>query len=90
MLIIEHDMPLITGLSDQIVALELGRVVLQGTPDEVLADPRVVSAYLGGDLSTIKRSGNEPAESAAEPAPVQRPRPRRSRVPAATGTRDEA
>jgi branched-chain amino acid transport system ATP-binding protein len=44
MLIIEHDMPLITGLSDQIVALELGRVVLQGTPDEVLADPQSSAA----------------------------------------------
>ncbi len=62
MLIIEHDMPLITSLSDQIVALELGAVVLQGTPDEVLADPRVVSAYLGGDLSTIQRSGGGPSE----------------------------
>ena len=61
MLIIEHDMPLITGLSDQIVALELGRVVLQDTPDAVLADPRVVSAYLGGDLSVIKRSSDAPA-----------------------------
>ena len=61
MLIIEHDMPLITGLSDQIVALELGRVVLQDTPDAVLADPRVVSAYLGGDLSVIKRSADAPA-----------------------------
>ncbi|MBC7374480.1 MAG: ATP-binding cassette domain-containing protein [Frankiales bacterium] len=61
MLIIEHDMPLITGLSDQIVALELGRVVLQDTPDNVLADPRVVSAYLGGDVSTIERSTATPA-----------------------------
>ena len=59
MLIIEHDMPLITGLSDQIVALELGRVVLQDTPDNVLADPRVVSAYLGGDVSTIERSASK-------------------------------
>ncbi len=61
MLIIEHDMPLITGLSDQIVALELGQVVLQDTPDNVLADPRVVSAYLGGDVSTIERSTAKPA-----------------------------
>jgi branched-chain amino acid transport system ATP-binding protein len=61
MLVIEHDMPLITGLSDSIVALELGRVVLQGTPDEVLADPRVVSSYLGGDISTIQRSTAAPA-----------------------------
>ncbi len=85
MLIIEHDMPLITGLSDQILALELGRVVLQGEPDEVLADPRVVSSYLGGDLSTIKRSGAEKA-----PAPAPRPRPRRRRVAAGAGAKEES
>jgi ABC-2 type transport system ATP-binding protein len=78
MLVIEHDMPLITGLSDSIVALELGRVVLQGTPDEVLADPRVVSSYLGGDVATIQRSGG-----AAPPEPV---RPRR-RAKATAGSR---
>jgi len=88
MLIIEHDMPLITGLSDQILALELGRVVLQGTPDEVLADPRVVSSYLGGDLSTIKRSGAEKEPTAVAPAP--RPRPRRSRVAAGAGAKEES
>ncbi len=57
MLIIEHDMPLITSLSDEIVALELGAVVLQGPVDEVMNDPRVISSYLGGDISTIERSG---------------------------------
>ena len=57
MLIIEHDMPLITGVSDEIIALELGQVVLRGTPDEVISDPRVVSAYLGGDVDVINRSG---------------------------------
>ncbi|MDT7549618.1 MAG: branched-chain amino acid transport system ATP-binding protein livF, partial [Actinomycetota bacterium] len=53
MLVIEHDMPLITSLSDEIVALELGSVLLQGPPDEVMTDPRVVTSYLGGDLATI-------------------------------------
>jgi ABC-type branched-subunit amino acid transport system ATPase component len=57
MLVIEHDMPLITSLSDEIIALELGSVVLQGTPDVVMSDPRVVTSYLGGDLATIERSG---------------------------------
>jgi branched-chain amino acid transport system ATP-binding protein len=86
MLIIEHDMPLITGLSDQILALELGRVVLQGTPDEVLADPRVVSSYLGGDLSSIKRSGGQLAEQPTAP----RPRPRRSRVPVGARSKERS
>ncbi|MCU1673047.1 MAG: hypothetical protein JWN77_1160 [Frankiales bacterium] len=57
MLIIEHDMPLITSLSDEIVALELGQVVLQGPADVVMSDPRVITSYLGGDITTIERSG---------------------------------
>jgi branched-chain amino acid transport system ATP-binding protein len=57
MLIIEHDMPLITSVSDEIIALELGAIVTQGPPDAVLADPRVISSYLGGDLDLIQRSG---------------------------------
>jgi ABC-type glutathione transport system ATPase component len=55
--VIEHDMPLITALSDEIVALELGSVVVQGPADQVMSDPRVITSYLGGDLATIERSG---------------------------------
>ena len=65
MLVIEHDMPLITSLSDEIVALDLGSVVLQGTADEVMSDPRVITSYLGGDLSTIERSGAQPTRERA-------------------------
>ncbi|MHB8467681.1 MAG: ABC transporter ATP-binding protein, partial [Acidimicrobiales bacterium] len=57
MLIIEHDMPLITSVSDEIIALELGAVVCQGTPQEVISNPMVISSYLGGDLTVIQRSG---------------------------------
>jgi len=56
LLVIEHDMPLITSLSDSIVALDLGRVLTQGPPDQVLKDDRVVNAYLGNDPATINRS----------------------------------
>jgi ABC-type hemin transport system ATPase subunit len=49
-------MPLITSLSDTILALDLGTVLVQGTPDDVLSDSRVVSAYLGTDASVIRRS----------------------------------
>jgi branched-chain amino acid transport system ATP-binding protein len=57
MLIIEHDMPLITTVSDEIIALDLGRVLVRGTPAEVTSDPAVITSYLGGDLSVIERSG---------------------------------
>jgi ABC-type branched-subunit amino acid transport system ATPase component len=67
MLIIEHDMPLITGVSDEIIALELGAIVCKGPPSEVIADPRVISSYLGGDLDVIQRSGQSSAAAAAGP-----------------------
>ena len=56
MLVIEHDMPLITDLSDRLLALELGRIIAEGAPGDVITDPRVVSSYLGGDAATVNRS----------------------------------
>ena len=56
-LIIEHDMPLVSGLCDRLVALELGRVIAEGTPSEVLAHPAVIASYLGTDEKAIARSG---------------------------------
>ncbi|HVT76645.1 MAG TPA: MFS transporter [Acidimicrobiales bacterium] len=56
LLVIEHDMPLITGLADHLYALEEGQVIAFGTPNEVLHHPRVVEAYLGtaaGDESQL-------------------------------------
>jgi branched-chain amino acid transport system ATP-binding protein len=46
-LLIEHDMSLIRRLADRVIALDAGRVVTEGTPDEVLEDPRVMESYLG-------------------------------------------
>ncbi|HET6964296.1 MAG TPA: ATP-binding cassette domain-containing protein [Acidimicrobiales bacterium] len=56
-LIIEHDMPLLSGLCDRLVALELGGVIAEGTPAEVLAHPAVIASYLGTEESAINRSG---------------------------------
>lgn len=57
MLIIEHDMPLVMGISDRVYCLERGRVIAQGEPDAVRHDPAVVASYLGTDERTIARSG---------------------------------
>jgi branched-chain amino acid transport system ATP-binding protein len=65
LLIIEHDMPLITSLSDSIVALDLGQVLMQGPPPDVLADERVVNAYLGNDAASINRSTAEASKPRA-------------------------
>jgi len=57
LLVIEHDMPLITGISDTLVALDLGHVVTSGRPADVVRHPAVVSSYLGSDETVIARSG---------------------------------
>ena len=45
--VIEHDMRLVKGVSDRVVALDYGRKIADGTYDEVANDERVVEAYLG-------------------------------------------
>ncbi len=48
-LVIEHDMPVITNLADRMYALDQGRVVCEGTPDDVINHPAVVESYLGAE-----------------------------------------
>ena len=56
--IIEHDMPLITMISDRMIALDQGQLVTSGTPDEVLHHPSVIASYLGATEAVIARSGS--------------------------------
>lgn len=46
-LLVEHDMRLVMRISDEVTVLDRGRLLVSGKPDEVRADPRVITAYLG-------------------------------------------
>jgi branched-chain amino acid transport system ATP-binding protein len=47
-IVVEHDLALLRSACDRLIALDAGRELVQGRPDEVLVHPAVVSAYLGG------------------------------------------
>ena len=55
--VIEHDMPLIMGISDRVYCLELGQIIASGEPDSVRNNPAVIASYLGADERAIARSG---------------------------------
>ncbi len=60
-LLIEHDMTLISSVSDELLAMDLGCVVTRGKPVDVLSHPKVIEAYLGTSPEAIQRSGRTPA-----------------------------
>jgi branched-chain amino acid transport system ATP-binding protein len=89
-LLIEHDMSVVMGISDHIVVLDYGRKISDGTPEHVRNDPAVIRAYLGvddegdGDLNPAKL-GLQKAEQikASRPTPQQRPAQKVARSPVA-------
>ena len=58
LLVIEHDIPLVSSISDRLVALDQGAVLTSGTPSDVLAHPEVIESYLGNNAAAQARSGS--------------------------------
>jgi len=67
MLVIEHDVRLLTTIADRLVGMVLGRTLVEGAADHVLSDPELVAAYLGSSERAVARSGavadTDPAET---------------------------
>ena len=57
LLVIEHDIPLVSSVSDRMIALDQGAVLASGAPADVLAHPDVIESYLGNNVAARQRSG---------------------------------
>jgi branched-chain amino acid transport system ATP-binding protein len=71
-LMVEHDMSLVSKVSDRVLAMNQGEMLAMGTPREVQTDPGVVEAYLGSidDVSSLRRTANGQANHAPVPREV--------------------
>src|SRR2546428_3771555 len=79
----EHDMDVVFTVAERVMVLHQGRVIAEGAPDTVRADPEVQAVYLGGAAWGAPRCGAAPSPPARTPRPPHRWRSRSSAWPSA-------
>jgi branched-chain amino acid transport system ATP-binding protein len=65
-LFVEHDMDMVRDISDWVIVMGQGSVIAEGTPDTVMADPRVIDAYLGAHHDGTQHDPEAVAQEVSE------------------------